>query len=160
MRVCPLSKQRRHTPTFPCALRPYNKEALHHWQWLQVYAAVERHVDWRIVRCLVIAGPGFMKDQFKDYVFAEAVRRDSRYGLAFTSACDEGMQRTSFQALWYVVSMMIPPCRDLILNKTKIVVAHASSAYKHSLREVLESPGIAGKIKVFLLHSQFVHGLI
>ena len=101
-----------------------------------------------------------MKDQFKDYVFAEAVRRDSRYGLAFSSACDEGMQRTSFQVLWYVVSMMISPCRDLILNKTKIVVAHASSAYKHSLREVLESPGIAGQIKVFLLHSQFVHGLI
>ena len=39
-------------------------------------------------------------------------------------------------------------CRDLILNKTKIVVAQASSAYKHSLREVLESPGIAGQIKV------------
>lgn len=39
-------------------------------------------------------------------------------------------------------------CRDLILNKTKIVVAHASSAYKHSLREVLESPGIAAQIKV------------
>jgi protein pelota len=48
-----------------------------------VYAAVERHVDWSIVRCLVIAGPGFMKDQFKDYLLAEAVRRDSRFGLAF-----------------------------------------------------------------------------
>ncbi|CAL5227732.1 g10747 [Coccomyxa viridis] len=80
----------------------------------KVYAAVERHVDWNIVRCLVIAGPGFMKDQFKEYLHAEAVRRDTR---------------------------------DLILNKTKIVVAQASSAYKHSLREVLGSPGIAGSIK-------------
>ncbi len=41
-------------------------------------------------------------------------------------------------------------CRDLILNKTKIVVAHASSAYKHSLREVLESAIIGGQIKVSL----------
>ncbi len=45
---------------------------------VQVYAAVERHVDWNIVRCLVIAGPGFMKDQFKEYLHAEAVRRDTR----------------------------------------------------------------------------------
>ncbi len=49
------------------------------------------------------------------------------------------------------MSGMILPCRDLRLSKTKIVVAHASSAYKHSLREVLESPGIAGQIKVFIL---------
>jgi hypothetical protein len=71
------------------------------------------------------------------------------------------MQRSSFQVLLCVVSMAILPCRDLILNKTKIVVAHASSAYKHSLREVLESPGIAGQIKVFLLlHSQCEHRLI
>ena len=50
-------------------------------------------------------------------------------------------------------------CRDLILNKTKIVVAHASSAYKHSLREVLESSIIAGQIKASLdlPHHQFEH---
>ncbi len=52
---------------------------------------MERHVDWSIVRCLVIAGPGFMKDQFRDYVFAEAVRRDSRYSLASITACNMGM---------------------------------------------------------------------
>ena len=37
-----------------------------------------KHVDWSIVRCLVIAGPGFMKNQLKDYLHAEAVRRDTR----------------------------------------------------------------------------------
>jgi protein pelota len=45
---------------------------------LQVFGAVVRHVDWAIVKCLVIAGPGFAKDTFKTYLEAEAVRRDVR----------------------------------------------------------------------------------
>lgn len=38
--------------------------------------------------------------------------------------------------------------RPLILNKQKILTAQASSAYKHSLKEVLAAPGIAVQIKV------------
>ena len=38
-----------------------------------------RHVDWEVVRCLVIAGPGFTKDSFKAFLDAEAVRQDNRY---------------------------------------------------------------------------------
>lgn len=45
---------------------------------LQVFNAVIRHVDWNIVRCLVIAGPGFTREEFKKYLDAEAVRRDVR----------------------------------------------------------------------------------
>ena len=33
-----------------------------------MFNAVARHVDWEIVRCLVIAGPGFAKEQFKEYL--------------------------------------------------------------------------------------------
>lgn len=44
----------------------------------QVFTAVTRHVDWSIVRCLVIAGPGFTKEEFRKYLDAEAVRRDIR----------------------------------------------------------------------------------
>lgn len=40
------------------------------------------------------------------------------------------------------------PCSALIENKDKVVVAPASSAYKHSLKEVLSAPGIAARIKV------------
>lgn len=36
--------------------------------FLQVFAAIVRHVDWDIVRCLVIAGPGFAKDEFREYL--------------------------------------------------------------------------------------------
>jgi hypothetical protein len=37
--------------------------------------------------------------------------------------------------------------RPLIENKSSIVLAPASSAYKHSLKEVLANPAIASKIK-------------
>lgn len=37
-----------------------------------------RHIDWGIVKCLVIAGPGFAKDSFKTHLDAEAVKRDVR----------------------------------------------------------------------------------
>lgn len=36
--------------------------------FVQVFAAIVRHVDWDIVRCLVIAGPGFAKDEFREYL--------------------------------------------------------------------------------------------
>ncbi|KAK9817970.1 hypothetical protein WJX72_005116 [[Myrmecia] bisecta] len=80
----------------------------------KVFAAIVRHVDWEIVQCLVIAGPGFTKDQFKQYLDAQAVKQD---------------------------------IRPLILNKQKVVLAPASTAYKHSLKEVLANPGIAAQIK-------------
>ncbi|KAL3136892.1 hypothetical protein ABBQ32_006501 [Trebouxia sp. C0010 RCD-2024] len=80
----------------------------------KVYDAISRHVDWDVVKCLVIAGPGFTKDSFKTFLEAEALRQDNR---------------------------------ALILNKQKVLVSSASSAYKHSLKEVMASPGIASQIK-------------
>ena len=34
------------------------------------------------------------------------------------------------------------------MNKARLVVAPASTAYKHSLKEVFSAPGIVGQIKV------------
>lgn len=79
-----------------------------------VFQAIIRHVDFNIVKCLVIAGPGFAKDQMKEYLEQEAVRKEVRV---------------------------------LIENRDKVVMAPASSAYKHSLKEVLSAPGIASRIK-------------
>mmetsp|Transcript_19667 Transcript_19667/g.54879 ORF Transcript_19667/g.54879 Transcript_19667/m.54879 type:complete len:382 (-) Transcript_19667:320-1465(-) len=78
-----------------------------------VLQAILRHVDFNIVKCLIVAGPGFAKDTFKEYLEAEAVRRDLRV---------------------------------LIENKSKIMLAPASSAYKHALQEVLSNPLISGRV--------------
>ncbi len=41
-------------------------------------------------------------------------------------------------------------CRPLIMNKARLVVAPATTAYKHSLKEVFSAPGIVGQIKASL----------
>ena len=79
----------------------------------QLIAAVDRHVNFETVKCIVLAGPGFTKDSFLEYAFSEAER----------------CQR-----------------RTWMLSKSKWVIAHASSAYKHALHEVLTDPAVAARI--------------
>ena len=78
-----------------------------------VAAAVERHVSFEKIKCLVIAGPGFTKDVFLDFLKLEAVRKE-----------------------WKAIQT----------NVGRIIKAHASSAYVHSLSEVLENPNVRGLI--------------
>lgn len=80
----------------------------------RVFDAVVQHIDWEVVKCLVIAGPGFAKDAFKSYLDLESQRQE---------------------------------VRSLLLNRSKIVLASASSPYYHSIQEVLSSPSISNLIK-------------
>ncbi|KAF9682837.1 hypothetical protein SADUNF_Sadunf05G0149700 [Salix dunnii] len=73
-----------------------------------------KHVDFNVVRCAVIASPGFTKDQFHRHLLLEAERRQ---------------------------------LRPIIENKSRIVLVHTSSGYKHSLREVLDAPNVMNMIK-------------
>ncbi|KAL6774078.1 hypothetical protein ACKKBG_A23685 [Auxenochlorella protothecoides x Auxenochlorella symbiontica] len=88
-------------------------KAVHTFQ-SRVYQAVLQHVDWDVVKCLVVAGPGFVKDQFLEFLFAEAQRREDKV---------------------------------LMAARSKIVVAPASTAFQHSLKEVLAVPAVAAQIK-------------
>ena len=88
------------------------KKSRTHW-FDQVIAAIERHVSFDVVKCVVLAGPGFTKDAFHEYLFAEAERRQ---------------------------------LRELHLSKKKWVLAHASAAYKHALKEVLCEPAVVARI--------------
>ena len=81
----------------------------------RVYAALARHVDWAVVKCLVVAGPGFVKDQFLDWLLAQAQRREDK---------------------------------ALLAARAKIIAAPASTAFQHSLKEVLAVPAIASRISV------------
>ena len=63
--------------------------------------ALLRHVNFEIVKCVLVASPGFVKEQFFDYMFQQAVKTDNKL---------------------------------LIDNKSKFLLVHASSGFKHSLR--------------------------
>ncbi|KAE8704409.1 Protein PELOTA 2 [Hibiscus syriacus] len=79
-----------------------------------VLQAFNKHVDFNVIRCAVIASPGFTKDQFHRHLLLEAERRQ---------------------------------LRQIIENKSRIILVHTSSGYKHSLKEVLDAPSVMNMIK-------------
>jgi len=50
-------------------------KALHRF-FDMIIQAVLRHIDFTLIKVIVIASPGFVKDQFLEYMFAEALRQD------------------------------------------------------------------------------------
>lgn len=79
----------------------------------QVMTAILRHVDFDIVKCVLIGSPGFVRDQFFEYMFQMAVKTDNKL---------------------------------LLENKSKFMLVHTSSGFKHSLKEVLQDPSVVNKI--------------
>ncbi|XP_010551095.1 PREDICTED: protein PELOTA 1 [Tarenaya hassleriana] len=79
-----------------------------------VLQAFVKHVDFSVIRCAVIASPGFTKDQFHRHLLLEAERRQ---------------------------------LRPIIENKSRILLVHTTSGYRHSLREVLDAPNVMNMIK-------------
>ncbi|XP_077995484.1 protein pelota homolog [Glandiceps talaboti] len=75
--------------------------------------AILRHINFDVVKCILIGSPGFVKDQFHDYMFTQAVKNDIKL---------------------------------LLENKSKFILVHASSGFKHSLKEILSDPAIAAKL--------------
>jgi len=73
-----------------------------------VYEAIARYVDFTIVKCLIIAGPGFVKDQFHTALLKMLIQKET------------------------------PDAKRISENKNKIFLCAASSAHKHALKEVLQ----------------------
>ncbi|KAL8110909.1 protein PELOTA 1-like [Apium graveolens] len=79
-----------------------------------VAQAFMNHINFQVVRCAVIASPGFTRDQFHRHLMLEAERKEFR---------------------------------AIIENKSRIILVHTTSGYKHSLREVLDAPNVKNMIK-------------
>lgn len=60
-----------------------------------------RHINFDLVKCVILASPGFVKDQFMDYMTQQAIKIDNKV---------------------------------ILENKSKFLLVHASSGFKHSLK--------------------------
>lgn len=40
-----------------------------------------RHINFDIVKCIILASPGFVKDQFMDYMIQQAIKSDNKIVL-------------------------------------------------------------------------------
>lgn len=66
-----------------------------------IMQGILRHINFDLVKCVILASPGFVKDQFMDYMIQQAVKFDNKV---------------------------------ILENKSKFLLVHASSGFKHSLR--------------------------
>ncbi|XP_073981649.1 pelota mRNA surveillance and ribosome rescue factor isoform X2 [Rhodnius prolixus] len=78
-----------------------------------VMQGILRHVNFDIVKCVLLASPGFVRDQFYEYMFQEALKTDNKL---------------------------------LMDNKSKFLLIHSSSGFKHSLKEILMDPAVMAKM--------------
>ncbi|XP_055388176.1 protein pelota [Condylostylus longicornis] len=78
-----------------------------------VMQGILRHVNFDIVKCVLIASPGFVKDQFFDYMIEQATKLDNKI---------------------------------ILENKSKFLLVHASSGFKHSLKEILQDSSVIAKM--------------
>lgn len=78
-----------------------------------VMQGILRHVSFDIVKCIIIASPGFVKDQFMDYMIEQAIKSDNKL---------------------------------ILENKSKFMLVHSSSGFKHSLKEVLADPAVVSRV--------------
>ncbi|XP_056002994.1 protein pelota-like isoform X2 [Ostrea edulis] len=79
----------------------------------QIVQAILRHINFEIVKCVLVASPGFVKDQFVTYMMDQAIKMEYKI---------------------------------LIDNKSKFVMVHSSSGFKHSLKEILQDPSVSSKL--------------
>lgn len=79
-----------------------------------ILQAILRHINFEIVKCFLIASPGFVKEQFSEYLWSEAVRAEYKV---------------------------------LLENRSKFVLVHSSSGFKHSLKEALQDPAVSARLQ-------------
>jgi len=79
----------------------------------QIIQAVLRHFDFDIVKCVLVASPGFVKDQYAEYMFSQAIKLEQKV---------------------------------ITENKSKFILVHSSSGFKHSLQEVLSDPAVSSRL--------------
>jgi len=79
-----------------------------------VAEAIKRHINFKVVKCVLLASPAHIKNDFFAYLIAEAQRTNNR---------------------------------EILENKSKFLLCHSSSGFKHSLKEVLADPTVRSRIE-------------
>lgn len=78
-----------------------------------VVQAFMKHIIMENLKCVLIASPGFLKEQFLERLLEEAGKLNNK---------------------------------DIVQNRSKFMLVHSTSGYKHSLKEVLADPAVANRM--------------
>lgn len=83
-----------------------------------VIQAIVRHIDFKVCKCVILASPAFIKDDFYEYMQSQAVKLNNQHS----------------------------EYRLLIENKQKFIRGHCSNGHKGSLKEVLSNKEMLQKL--------------
>ncbi|KAI6236068.1 Protein pelota-like protein [Aphelenchoides besseyi] len=75
--------------------------------------AFMKHVVMENLKCVIIASPGFLKEQLLERLMEEAAKVNAK---------------------------------DILQNRSKFLLVHSTSGFKHALKEVLADPAVANRI--------------
>lgn len=81
----------------------------------RIVQALLTHINFDIVKAVIVASPGFIKDQFYEYMNAYAVKN-------------------------------LPATKVLIDNKSKFLLVHSASGFKHSIKEIFEDSNLTSRL--------------
>jgi protein pelota len=74
-----------------------------------------QHINFDIVKAIVVGSPGFVKNQFYEFMIAYAVKNIQTHKI-------------------------------ILDNKSKFILVHSASGYKHALKEILEDPSLSTRL--------------
>lgn len=101
-----------------------------------IYMAVRTHVNFNVVKVLLIATPGFLREKIKDHIILEATRSSEGSAAAGASASSSGGANSDTDK-----------AREILENKSKIVVCHSSSGHRHALAETMKDPKVLKRLE-------------
>lgn len=52
-----------------------------------VMQGILRHINFDVVKCILVASPGFVKDQFFEYMYQQAVKTDNKVCISVKYVC-------------------------------------------------------------------------
>lgn len=98
----------------------------------QILSAILRHIDISVVKCIILASPGFLNQELRDYIIVEVSKFKSS-GSLVTSSKDTDLNPNDQM--------------KFLSNKISVfLLAHSSTGQLQSLEEVLASPKVLAKI--------------
>ncbi|CAK9303957.1 unnamed protein product [Gordionus sp. m RMFG-2023] len=116
--------------------------------------ALLRHIDFEVVKCVLLASPGFVKDRFFEHLMSPSLsaslsassQSSSSTTTSFSpsnASMNDSASPNNFNSLTTPLSS--DPSRLLIENRSKFLLVHCSTGYRHSLREVLSDPAVIAR---------------
>lgn len=118
----------------------------------QIMQAILRHVDFSIIKCVVLSSPGFVKvsTMFLTIILYNCYR----FLTNTTAVCAILFFFAVYRCMYiqdallsYMMSQAVRnDIRVLIENKSKFLLVRSSSGHRHALKEVMADPIVVGQL--------------